>query len=338
MKIKSSNKIIICLIIALAIVSLLGCGNGTKDKLKAGIDYLNNEQYEEAKEQFSAILEKEPNNEEAITLNEIITKFINAKESYEKNDLEKSKEYLDGIPEKYSEYNIKDKIDDLKNTVGEKLEEIKKLNSSLDYITNLLKEDKLDEAKQEIEKLNETKMPEEKSKIFEGLKTDLNLKLVKKENEDRLEKERAEAAAEEIKKKNQQKKIVKNTKKVPKEQGDILYQNKNLGIQMKFPRSWEGLYRIEETDTSISVFVKQQVQHFDGEGFLFTVKKWESEKDEMFLDTLSHNKRYIVAKGIKYVIGGPTGVTECEEDPEWKNYRMMSSSKYGVGDTIEPIN
>ena len=81
MKIKSSNKIIICLIISLAIVSLLGCGNGTKDKLKAGIDYLNNEQYEEAKEQFSAILEKEPNNEEAITLNEIITKFINAKES-----------------------------------------------------------------------------------------------------------------------------------------------------------------------------------------------------------------------------------------------------------------
>lgn len=351
MKIKLSKKIIICLGISLVIISLLGCGDGTEDKLKSGIDYLNNEQYEEAKEQFSDILEKEPDNEEALTLNEIITKFISAKEEYEKDDLEKSKEYLDEIPEIYSEYNIKDKIDDLKKIVEEKLDEIKKLNESLDYIKNLLEEDKLDDAKQEIEKLNEDEMPEEKIKVLEDLKTNLNLKLTKKEDEERLkkeneeklekeklEKEKAEAATEQLNKENQQKKAVESTKKSEKKQGDILYQNKNLGIQMKFPRAWEGLYRIEETNTSISVFAKQQVQHFEMEGFLFTVKKWESENDEDALDTLSPNKRYIVAKGIKYVIGGPTGVMEQQGDPEWNNYKMMSQSKSKVGDTIVPIN
>lgn len=334
MRVKLS-KIIIYFIVLLSILSLLGCGNRVKDNLKAGINYLNNEEYEEAKDQFEAVLEKDPDNEEAITLNEIITKFISATEEYENNNLEKSKEYLDDIPEKYTEYRIKDKIDDLKKTVGDKLEEIKKLNASLENITNLIKEDKLDEAKQEIEKLNDTNMPKEKAKTLEDLKTELNLKLVKKQNEERLEKERAEAAAEQLRKKKQEKKAAEAAKKP---QGDILYQNKKLGIQIKFPRDWEGLYRIDETDISISVFVKQQVQHFEGEGFLFTVKKWESEMDEEMLDTLSRNKRYIVAKGIKYIIGGPRGVTEWEEDPEWKNYRMMTSSKYSVGDTIEPIN
>ena len=334
MRVKLS-KIIIYFIVLLSILSLLGCGNRVKDNLKAGINYLNNEEYEEAKDQFEAVLEKDPDNEEAITLNEIITKFISATEEYENNNLEKSKEYLDEIPEKYTEYSIKDKIDDLKKIVGDKLEEIKKLNVSLENITNLIKEDKLDEAKQEIEKLNDTNMPQEKAKTLEDLKTELNLKLVKKQNEERLEKERAEAAAEQLRKKNQEKKAAEAAKKP---QGDILYQNKKLGIQIKFPRDWEGLYRIDETDISISVFVKQQVQHFEGEGFLFTVKKWESEMDEEMLDTLSRNKRYIVAKGIKYIIGGPRGVTEWEEDPEWKNYRMMTSSKYSVGDTIEPIN
>lgn len=335
MKIESSKKMIIYLTVVLSVVSLLGCGNGVKDKFESGINYLNNEEYEEAKEQFEAVLEKDLNNEEAITLNEIITKFLNAKEEYENNNLEKSKEYLDEISEKYNDYSIKDNIDDLKKTVDGKLEEIKKLNASLDYITNLLKEEKLDEAKQEIEKLNETSMPDEKAKVFEALKSELNLKVIRKENEERLEKERAEAVAEQLRKKNQEKKAAEAAKKP---QGDILYQNKKLGIQMKFPRSWEGLYRIDETDISISVFAKQQVQHFEGEGFLFTVKKWESEMDEEMLDTLSRNKRYIVAKGIKYIIGGPRGVMEYEEDPEWKNYRMMSLGSYRVGDTIEPIN
>lgn len=332
---KIIKNLIAPMIIASTIVTFAGCSTGLKDKIEAGITCLNNGQYEEAKDEFEAVLEKDPDNSQAKILNEIIIEFINATEEYKNDNLDTAKEYLDKIPNEYADYSIKDAIDDLKKNVNDKLVNIEDFSSSLTYISNLVKDNKLDEANKEIEKLNTENIPQEKVKELEGLKGDLNLKLVKRSNEERLEKERAEAAAAEALKKNAEKK--KPTASSNKDQGDILYQNKKLGIQMKFPRTWEGLYRIKETDTSIYVFTKQTVQHFEGEGFLFAITKWYDGIDEGVIDTISRNKRYIVAKGVKYIIGGPTGVMESDDDPDWNNYRMMDKDKSTVADTIEAI-
>ena len=332
---KILKNLIAPMIIASTVITFAGCNNGLKNKIESGITCLNNGQYEEAQNEFEAVLEKDPDNSQAKTLNEIIIKFISATEEYKNDNLEKAKEYLDEIPNEYSEYGIKDAVDDLRKNVNDKLAHIENFISSLTYISNLVKDNKLDEANTEIEKLNTENIPKEKVKDLENLKSDLNLKLVQRSNEERLEKEKAEAAAAEaLKKKNQEKKPAPSASK---EQGDILYQNKKLGIQMKFPRTWEGLYRIKETDTSIYVFTKQQVQHFEGEGFLFAITKWYSGMDEGVIDTISRNKRYIVSKGVKYIIGGATGVMESEDDPDWNNYRMMNKDKATVADTIEAI-
>lgn len=176
------------MIIASTIVTFAVCITGLKDKIEAGITCLNNGQYEEAQDEFEAVLEKDPDNSQAKILNEIIIEFINATEEYKNNNLDKAKEYLDKIPNEYADYSIKDATDDLKKNVN------------------------------------------------------------------------------------------------------ILYQNKKLGLQMKFPRTWEGLYRIKETDTSIYVFTKQTVQHFEGEGFLFAITKWYDGIDEGVIDTISRNK------------------------------------------------
>lgn len=332
------RNLITPVIIASTVLTFAGCSNGLKDKIESGITCLNNGQYEEAQDEFEAVLEKDPDNSQAKTLNEIIIKFISATEEYKNDNLEKAKEYLDKIPNEYADYSIKDAVDDLKKNVNDKLANIENFSSSLTYISNLVKDNKLDEANKEIEKLNTENIPREKVKALEDLKGELNLKLVKRSNEEKLEKERAEASAaasEALKKKNEEKKPAPSASK---EQGNILYQNKKLGIQMKFPRTWEGLYRIKETDTSIYVFTKQQVQHFEGEGFLFAITKWYSGMDEGVIDTISRNKRYIVAKGVKYIIGGPTGVMESDDDPDWNNYRMMDKDKSNVADTIEAID
>jgi hypothetical protein len=116
-----------------------------------------------------------------------------------------------------------------------------------------------------------------------------------------------------------------------------VYKNDKLGFTITFPDSWKGMYRVEESDEGITVFFlpKQEAEY--GDGSLFCIIKQESNSDaEEFLDNIGE-QRYFKAKGINYIIGGPTDVDFPPEHPEFNTFMKMSEEKDEVLKTLKPI-
>lgn len=110
-----------------------------------------------------------------------------------------------------------------------------------------------------------------------------------------------------------------------------------LGFSISFPDSWNGLYTISEDDHSFSVYFKQTHEGNYGQGLLFTIQKKTDDFDETLLDSIG-NKRYIVAKDILYVIGGPTDVNFSPDSPDFSTFQSMHDQSASVIDSIKIIN
>lgn len=111
-----------------------------------------------------------------------------------------------------------------------------------------------------------------------------------------------------------------------------------MGIEITFPKSWEGLYNIKSYDDGIYVYMNAQEPYkYRGEGFLFSVTKYKSKEDAEFKDTVG-SKRFVTAKGVKYIIGGPTDCPIGEGIKNQKVYSKLSSEKHSVASTTRTIS
>lgn len=106
---------------------------------------------------------------------------------------------------------------------------------------------------------------------------------------------------------------------------------------MTIPASWRGLYKIESDNEGIYVWVKPQKGNSDSnQGFLFSILK-KGVANEDFMDNVG-SKRYVKAKGITYVIGGPTGLGMSESNPDFNIYLKLSREKYSVASSVKTID
>lgn len=113
------NKRILCgLMSGLMLFALTACG----EKEDSGVDYyeigyeaISVKHYETALDNF--LIAAEQGDEQAETAAKIVSGYLDAKEAFEKEDIEKAKEILSDIPENYKYYAIGEDIDTLRRTV-----------------------------------------------------------------------------------------------------------------------------------------------------------------------------------------------------------------------------
>ena len=113
------NKRILCGIMAgLMLFALTACGK----KEDSGVDYyeigyeaISAKHYETALDNF--LIAAEQGDEQAETAAKIVSGYLDAKEAFEKEDIEKAKEILSDIPDNYKYYAIGEDIDTLRRTV-----------------------------------------------------------------------------------------------------------------------------------------------------------------------------------------------------------------------------
>jgi len=116
-----------------------------------------------------------------------------------------------------------------------------------------------------------------------------------------------------------------------------IYKNDKLGFSINFPDSWKGKYTVKENDDGIRVFFKPINKNALGGGFLFGILKRSDNLDESTFDTVSRKTRYFNAKGIAYVVGGPTDVNFDDNDPEFNVFLKMSKESGKVVETLKNI-
>ena len=114
------------------------------------------------------------------------------------------------------------------------------------------------------------------------------------------------------------------------------YISNNLGLSVTFPASWENKYTVKEDNNGLTVRFKPVNNPVKGEGLLFAILKRSPGLDEGMLDTIG--KRYVTAKGVAFVIGGPTDVGFPPEKPEYSSYKKLVSELSSVALTIKSIN
>lgn len=116
------------------------------------------------------------------------------------------------------------------------------------------------------------------------------------------------------------------------------FKSDKLGFSLTFPESWKDKYRIEENDMGITVYFKPQEKVEDGQGRLFTlINKKSPNLHEDTLDTIS-DQRYFDAKGVTYVIGGPTDINFPEDHPEFNTFLKMGGERKEVLSTLKIID
>jgi hypothetical protein len=115
------------------------------------------------------------------------------------------------------------------------------------------------------------------------------------------------------------------------------YVNNKLGLDITFPGSWKGKYTVSENSDGLAVIFKPYSNNSSQGGILFSIVKKNPEIENM-LDTISGAKRYVTAKGVTYVIGGPTDIGFPPDNPEYSTYKQLSSERSSVVNNIQSIN
>ncbi len=128
--------------------------------------------------------------------------------------------------------------------------------------------------------------------------------------------------------------IIDNTSTQPSN-GSIEFKSDKLGFSFIIPESWKNKYRIEENDTSVSLYFKPSSKsESDGQGLFFTIIKKTEDLNENIYDTIG-TTRYIQAKGITYLIGGPTDVNFSDSNPEFKIFQNMKKDILDILKTLK---
>lgn len=130
------------------------------------------------------------------------------------------------------------------------------------------------------------------------------------------------------------KKTVSPAKTVPSASPQKYISN-NLGFSVIFPASWRNKYTVKEDNNGLVIKFKPVSNPIAG-GMLFEIVKKSSDFNEGMSDGIG--KRYITAKGVTYIIGGPMDVGFPPDNPEFSSYRKLASQLSSVALTIKSIN
>ncbi|WP_338631942.1 hypothetical protein [Clostridium baratii] len=194
---KFKNIYAIILIMVSGILILSGCGNKIKKQMEKAINDINSGKYSEAKNEIDTILKEDSNKSEANLLNNIISNFENAKKLYEDKEYIKANEEISKIPNEYSNYNIKSDVDDLKENINKKLDEIKQIDNKINELSKLINDGKLDDASKKINEFKDKELTETQNKKLNDLKDKLNKKIEQKKAEEKKAKEEQKKREEE---------------------------------------------------------------------------------------------------------------------------------------------
>lgn len=167
------------------ILVLAGCGNNIKKQMEEAMNDFNSGHYSQAKEELNTILKEDSSNSEANLIVSIIDNFENAKKLYDNKEYDKSNEEISKIPGEYNNYNIKSDVDDLKENINKKLDEIKQIDNKMNELSNLIDDGKLDDASKKINEFKDKELTEMQNKNLIDLNDKLNKKIEQKKDEEK---------------------------------------------------------------------------------------------------------------------------------------------------------
>lgn len=341
------RKKIIAIGIGVAVLSGVSVIGYAKNKesniskeLYAGIEALNTEDYNKSKKDMENVLKLDSNNEEAKNVIDIINCYETSKKYFDEGNLKSAEEEINKIPNEYSKYNIKVKVDKLKEDIKVKKDNINKINEQLNSISSLIDKKEFKKASEEIGKVEIKNGTKDQQQKLEGYKNTANEEIKKIELEEKKKAEEAKKKEEErrlAEKKAQENNLNKvtssNNTTTNSNKGDIYYENKELGLSMTFPASWRGRYYIDNNGKDgMTVFMKLKQSDGPASGALINIVN-----DEYY--HIIDSVRTIQSKnGIKYYAGTRKDFPIDPNNPQLQEFLTMSREAYNVINTIKPIN
>lgn len=148
------TKRLTSIVLVMLSVSLIitGCGNGAVNKsIKQAKAALESKNYDEAISSLEAALKEDWKHEEANKLYKIVDGYRKSTEALENKNIEEAKTLLDGISGDYTEYPIKNAVDELKSKVDNYYKEVAKVDTYVTEAEKLFNEKKYEECKKYIE-------------------------------------------------------------------------------------------------------------------------------------------------------------------------------------------
>lgn len=110
-----------------------------------------------------------------------------------------------------------------------------------------------------------------------------------------------------------------------------MYSNEKLGISFTFLDSWDGKYTIKESEDGITVYFKSSDDTLLNNALLFCILA-KSNTNSKYTDIIGQPRSFS-AKGINYIVGGPTGGF----DPSYKEYTEFLKMHDEVKDIVKTI-
>lgn len=247
----------VTIVIALTIIATLGIGtikvvNAKKisDSIELGIKHLTEENYDEAKAEFSKALSIDEEHEEA---SELLTL---TEECIELNDLCENKEYIlaSELIEKINKNEylelIKEKIDNISDIIKDKIRIIDEIDNIEAEINQLTSENKYDEAIELVNKYLSEELKDEYLDKLNNLKDSISNSKIAYEEEQRIAEEKRleeERKAEEERKKQEE--LANQQELNKKEEGITNSENINEGSN-----TVNGdIYQLDAADMALEV-------------------------------------------------------------------------------------
>lgn len=356
-------------IIGIALVALVCVGIGTnyyfkylkKTKINeyvlAGVNAMNAKDYTQCKTDMNNALKIDKNNVTAKEIISCINSYDSLKSDVSSKNITKGEEDIKTLPNFYSKYSIKNDLDNLKNKIisEEKnetaiknsiktalsLENNKHYEDAKKVLSNINKNNETSQELDEVKKINTRLQNEittaEKAQVIKVI--DSVSKSKPNNNSSKNTHDTFHTTVYNLKETQQKETPQKET--APKETitENVVYENPNLGLKMTFPSSWKDKYYIvNNSNGGITVFLKLKSSPFQDEGELFEIDNYNTVKDMAnMIDSIPSSQRFVTAKGVKYLIGGPTDVDIDPNNPQAKEFMNMSGNASIVTNTISPM-
>lgn len=191
---KKKNVIIVSSVVLLCIIIAIGSffvyrNHNINVMIDKGIKYIDNKNYEKAVATFDLVLNEKSNDEKAIVLRNMINKYLDAKNLYDNNELDKAN-YTIGEIKNYSNYKgFKDDVNLLKKNVSNSIKNSKSIDEKISKIRALIDEKKYSEAKKNIDNIEKEKLNANQKQQVSDLKGRVDSEL-DKEKSDKKRKEK----------------------------------------------------------------------------------------------------------------------------------------------------
>ncbi|GAA0860250.1 hypothetical protein GCM10008916_25750 [Clostridium nitritogenes] len=205
-----NKKIITISIVVILIVAggILGFSKYKESKMQEmvdkGVGYLNQKEYEKAITTLDLALDEKPNDDKALKLKNMVDKYIEAKKSFDNGDVEKANKLIDEIDKEDSNYKgFEEDVNNLRNQINTYMKKNKEMDENINKVRNLINENKYNDAKNIIDKLEKEKLSDIQKQQVSDLKGRVKSELDKQKLEEKEKQEKQEKAVAENKKQNE---------------------------------------------------------------------------------------------------------------------------------------